>query len=104
MKTKLNNQPLTAPDGTAPPIAPAPPIEPRPSWLSALWARKSVVIATFSMLAIGLHLMLRFGIGILDVGRLPGAWAAQYGPSEGVAQNGSPCPLPARSFWPRSPC
>lgn len=66
MKTASMNQSLAAPEGTAqaePPSAQAPPSDQGSSWLSALWRRKSVVIATFSVLAIALHLVLRFGFG-----------------------------------------
>lgn len=66
MKTASKNQPLAAPEGTAqaePPSAQAPPSDQGSSWFSALWRRKSVVIATFSVLAIALHLVLRFGFG-----------------------------------------
>ena len=69
---------LETPPGNAPKGPPPPPQDPVPSaalpWYSPanLWHRKSAVIAAFSILAILLHLALRFGFQLAPaVHRLP---------------------------------
>ncbi len=65
MKTALEHQSVAASDDRvqAEPPRAQPSSGQGPSAPSALWRRKSLVIATLSMLAIAVHLALRFGFG-----------------------------------------
>ncbi len=75
MKATLENRPLAASDRKVqaePPRAQGPPPDQGPSTPSALWRRKSVVIAAFSILSIGLHLALRFVFEVSpDLSQIP---------------------------------